>query len=170
MELYIIKYHHDGSLFDLGRLNAKTKTLHDLIQKAFFAGDCALVAHGHGDLQIMLNRFSEATKPFGLSSSLGKTEVLHQPAPNTTSPEPAIVIDDIQLKNVESCMYLASVISCDGSLETEMSSRISKASQAFGTLRYRMLHQHDTRLSTKLEVCSAVVLTSLLYWCESWTL
>ena len=71
-----VRFRHDGSIFDLRRLSAKTKTLNSLIQEALFADDCALMAHKPGDLQAMLNSFSDASKQFGLSISLGKTEVL----------------------------------------------------------------------------------------------
>lgn len=165
-----IRYRLDGSLFDLRRLTAKTKSLQALLQEVLFADDCALVAHAESDLQMMLDRFSEASKLFGLTVSLGKTEVLHQPAPNTHPPAPSIVIDDTPLANVEHFKYLGSTISCDGSLDKEIASRIGKASQALGRLRTRVLNQHNIRLSTKLKVYNAVVLPSLLYGCETWTL
>ena len=72
-----IHYRLDGSLFDLRRLRAKTKNLQTLLQEVLFADDCALVAHAEQDLQRMLDCFSEASKLFGLTISLGKTEVLH---------------------------------------------------------------------------------------------
>ena len=78
-----ICYRLDDSLFDLRRLAAKTKSLQSLHQEVLFADDCALVAHTESDLQLMLDRFSSASKLFGLTVSLGKTKVLHQPAPNT---------------------------------------------------------------------------------------
>jgi hypothetical protein len=69
---------------------AKTKTLTELIQEALFADDCALMAHRPDALQVMLNKFSESSKLFGLTISLAKTEVLFQPAPeNNTSPPPS---------------------------------------------------------------------------------
>ena len=55
----------------------------------------------------MINKFLEASKAFGLTISLSKTEVLYQPAPNTTSVEPNISIDDTPLANVDSFNYLA---------------------------------------------------------------
>ena len=118
----------------------------------------------------MLDRFSDASKLFGLTISLGKTEVLHQPAPSTNPLAPTIVINDTQLKNVEHFKYLGSTISCDGSLDKEIDAWISKASQASGRLRNKVLSQHNIRLSTKLKVYTAVVLPSLLYGCETWTL
>ena len=128
------------------------------------------MAHDHSELQLTLDHFSEASKLFGLTISLGKTEVLHQPAPQINHPVPSISIDGTQLANVESFKYLGSTISHDGSLDKEIAARISKASQALGRLWNRVLNQHNIRLLTKLKVYNAVILPSLLYGCESWSL
>ena len=164
-----IRYRLDGSLFDLRSLSAQTKSFLDFIQEVLFADNCALVAHTESDLQLMLDRFSDASKLFGLTISLGKTEVLHQPAPSTNPLAPTIVIKDTQLKYVEHFKHLGSTISCKDSLDKEIDARISKASQALGRLRNKVLSQHNIRLSTKLKVYTAVVLPSLLYGCETWT-
>ena len=92
---------------------------------------------------------------------------LHQ---TPTPPAPTIVIDDTTFTNVEHFKYLGSTISCDGSLDKELGTRIGKASQALGRLRNRVLNQHNITLSTKLKVYNAVVFPSLLYGCETWTL
>ena len=127
------------------------------------------MARKSGDLQAMLNSFSDASKQFDLTISLGKTEMFFQRAPNSVAPQPAIFIDDVELKVVDSFKYLGSMISNDGSLDKEIASRISKASQALGRLRNRLLNHHNVTLDTKLKVCRAVVLSSLLYGCETWT-
>ena len=61
------------------------------------------------------------------------------------------------------------MISVDGSLDKEIASRISKASQTLGHLRNRLLNHHNVTLDTKLKVYRAFVLSSLLYRCETWT-
>ena len=71
-----IRYRPDGSVFDLRRLAAKTKTSVKLILEALFADDCALMAHDENHLQKIVNHFAKASKIFGLTISLGKTEVL----------------------------------------------------------------------------------------------
>ena len=144
-----IRFLYDGSIFDFRRLSAKTKTLNSLIQEALFADDCALMAHKPGDLQAMLNSFSDASKKFGLTISLGKTEVLFQRAPSSVAPQPAIFIDDVELKVVDSFKYLGSMISIDGSLDKEIASRISKASQALGRMRNRLLNHHNVPWTQK---------------------
>lgn len=164
-----IKYRTDGSLFDLRRLNARTKTIEKLILDALFADDCALMAHTEDHLQTILNCFADASKLFGLTISLGKTEVLVQAAPNTVKPNPVITIDNTQLTCVDNFKYLGSNISSDGSLDKEITSRIQKACQALGKLRVKVLQRHSISLSTKIKLFKAIVLTSLLYGCESWT-
>ena len=147
-----VRFCYDGSIFDLRQLSAKTKTLNRLIREALFADECALMAHKPGDLQAMLNSFSDASKQFGLTISLGKTEVLFQRAPNSVTPQPAIFIDDVELKVVDSFIYLGSIISNDGSLDKEIAPRISKVSQAVGRLRNRLLNHHNVTMDTKLKV------------------
>ena len=163
-----LKYRLDGSLFDLRRLNAKSKTLERLILEALFADDCALCT-SEPDLQTIVNRFAEAARLFGLTISLNKTEVLHQPAPGSPAIPPTICIDGTQLKVVDQFKYLGSTISSDGSLDKEITARISKASQSMGRLRSRVLNHKNITLTTKIKVYKAVVLTSLLYGCETWT-
>ena len=125
--------------------------------------------HKPGDLQVMLSKFSEAANQFGLTISLGKTEVLFQPAPNSNAPQPTLTIEDTELKTVDSFKYLGSVISNDTFLDTQISARIGKPSQALGRLRNMLLYHHSVTLATKLKVYSVVVLSSLLYGCETWT-
>ena len=119
------RYRLDGSVFDLRRLAAKTKSLFDLRQEALFADDCALVTHEDSDLQLVL-------------LSISKTQV--------------ITIDNTQLANVESFKYLGSIISQDDTLNREVDTHIGKASQAIGRLRNRVLSHHNVRQSTKLIV------------------
>ena len=108
------------------------------------------------DLQLMLDRFSQSAKLFGLTISLEKTEVLHQPAPGGNSTAPVITIDTTQLANVESYKYLGSIISQDGTVDREVDARIGKASQAPRRLGNRVLNHHNVHLSRKLKVYIAV--------------
>ena len=166
-----LRYRLDGSLFDLCRLTAKTKTVKKTVLKALFADACALLAHRQSDLQIIINKFAEASRLFGL----GKTEVLFQPAPTAVVQRPIIsldgtqlkTVDGTQLKTVDDFKYLGSVISSDGSLDKEINARICKASQALSRPKTRVLSQHNIRQSTKLKVYRAVFLTSLLSGCET---
>ena len=76
-----IRFRTDGSLFNLRRLLAHTKTIEELITELLFTYDYVLFAHTEESLQHNVNRFSDAAKNFGLIISLKKIEVLYQPPP-----------------------------------------------------------------------------------------
>ncbi|XP_076035363.1 uncharacterized protein LOC143021640 [Oratosquilla oratoria] len=80
-----LRFRFEGSMFYLRRLNAKTKTTEKLVLEAFCADDCALMAHKESDLQLIVDKFDEAARLFGLTISLGNKEVLFQPTPTSTS-------------------------------------------------------------------------------------
>ena len=165
-----VRYRCDGRFFDLRRLKAKTKAL-DALVRDFLFYDCALAALNEPDLQELATCLSTAAKAFGLTISLLKTEVMLQPAPGLSPPEPSIVIEDATLKkNVETLTYLGSCLSSTCSMDKEVSSRLAKAGASFAKLWNRVWGVRGITLRTKLAVYKAVVVTSLLYGCETWTL
>ena len=67
-----IRYRTDGKLFNLRRLQAKTKVSEDLVNDLLFADDCALNTHSQADMQQCVNSFSQACDDFGLTISIKK--------------------------------------------------------------------------------------------------
>ena len=110
-----IRFRTDGSLFNLRRLLARTKTSEELITELLFADDCALPSHMEEALQYIVNRFSDAAKNFGLTIYLKKTEELYQLPPRVAYSPPHISIDGTNLNAVEHFTYMGSVISNDAS-------------------------------------------------------
>lgn len=165
-----IRFRTDGRFFDLRRLKAKTKVLEALVRDFLFADDCALAALNEPDLQELATCLASAAKAFGLTISLRKTEVMLQPAPNISLPEPAIEIEGTKLNNVDSFTYLGSTLTSSCSMDKEVSCRLGKAGASFGRLWTRVWGERGIKQATKLAVYKAVVITSLLYGCETWTL
>ena len=141
-------------------------TIRDLL----FADDCALAACTEEDLQRLCDSFSNASRRFGLTISIKKTEVLYQPARGNAYVPPSISIEGKQLKAVDNFKYLGSTVSNNGSIDAEITSRVAKATGAYGRLSKRLWSNRDIRLQTKVAVYKAAVVTSLLYGCETWTL
>ena len=164
-----IRYQMDGSIFNLRRLQAKTKIKNQPIREFLFADDCALGSSSEVAMQSSLDSFASACQHYGLTISTQKTEVLHQPAPRCTHPEPEIHVNDVTLKNVDKFVYLGSTINRASTIDDEVDLRISKASQSFGRLKTSVWDRRGLTLKTKLQVYNAVILTILLYACETWT-
>lgn len=163
-----IRFRTDGKLFNLRRLQAKTKVQKDSVRDFLFADDCALNAATEGQMQESMNSFSTACKNFCLTISTKKTEVLHQPAPQKPYIEPVITVDGEPLKTVDKFTYIGSTLSRSVNIDDEVETRIAKASSAFGRLRDSVWERRGIKQATKLKVYQAVVLPTLLYACETW--
>ena len=164
-----INYHTDGSVFNLRRLLTKTKVTSDTVNDFLFADDCSLNAASEADMQHSIDKFAEACNNFGLTISTKKTEVMHQPAPGKTYTEPNITINGQWLNVVDKYTYLGSTLSRNLVIDDEVNARCAKASAAFGRLHKNVLNRRGITLETKTKVYWAIVLTTLLCGCESWT-
>lgn len=80
-DLYI-RTRSDRDLFNLRCMKAKNRTQEQLIQELLFADDSALVTHSLQAMQDLLTAFAEASKRFGLTINIKKTEVLFQDTHN----------------------------------------------------------------------------------------
>ena len=165
----MIRFRQDGGIFNLQRLKARSKVSSLLLRELLFADDCALLAYTEDDLQSMLDDFAKAAARYGLTISIKKTEVMYQPKPGSPPKDPVIKIGNDQLKVVHKFCYLGGFLSQNALIDDEITSRIGKASAAFGRLHHRLWSDHGIRLNTKIGVYRTVVLTSLLYGSESWT-
>nr|VZI00949.1 unnamed protein product [Spirometra erinaceieuropaei] len=96
---------------------------------------------------------------------------MHQPPPNSaTAPNaPQINVNGTRLQMVENYPYLESTLFRNIKIDDEVANRISKASQAFGRLQSTVWNRHGLQLSTKLKMYKAVILPTLLYGAETWT-
>ena len=138
-----IRYRFDGNIFNLRRLQAKTKVQTDVLDELLYADVITI--------------------------STKKTEVVHQPAPGKPYNEPTITVNGQKLKVVDKFTYLGSTLSRAVHIDDEITARIAKASVAFGRLRANVWERNGIKLDTKLKVYKAVVLPTLLYACETWT-
>jgi len=166
-----IQTRHDADLFKVSQFQAKTKTSQKIVREMLFADDSALVAHEEESMQVLVDRFSAAAKQFSLKINIRKTECLYQPVKNVNPvPSPKeINVEGEGLVQCKNFVYLGSTISSNARLEHEISLRMGKASAAYGLLKTRLWENHRVTTRIKCKVYRAVVLSSLLYGAETWT-
>ena len=164
-----IRYRFDGNIFNLRRLQAKTKVKTDVLDELLYADDMDKNANTEAKMQRAMDQVSQSCDNYDLTISTKKTEVVHQPAPGKPYNEPTITVNGQKLKVVDKFTYLGSTLSRAVHIDDEITARIAKASVAFGRLRANVWERNGIKLDTKLKVYKAVVLPTLLYACETWT-
>ncbi|KAL9961518.1 hypothetical protein ACROYT_G030473 [Oculina patagonica] len=143
-----IRYQYNGKLFNRKlfnprRLQAVTKVKETVLRDFLFADDCAVNASNKQEMQALNKQYHK----------------------------PQITVNGQTLQAVESFTYgyLGSTLSRNANIDAEINNRVSKVCSAFGRLREKVWERRGISLNTKLKVYHAVVLTTLLYGCETWT-
>ena len=134
-----------------------------MISALQYANDAAFPCLTADGLQRSLV-MSETYLRAGLIINTTKTEIL-----STSSPDaPTFSINGSQLKNSENFTYLGSNISFSGDVTNEIQRHINLASSAFDRLNKRVFGNIDLTIHTKIAVYNAVVISTILYGCETW--
>ena len=161
-----IRYRFDGKLFNLRRLQAKSKVQTEVLDEFLFADDMAKGAPTDEKVQKSVDQVSDSCDSYDLTISIKKTEVEYQQAPGKPYKEPTITVKGQRLQVIDKFTYLGSTLSRVVHIDNEVNARIAKASAAFGQLRGSIWDQSGIRLDT---TCRSVVLPTLLYACKTWT-
>ena len=131
-----IRYRFDGKLFNLRRLQAKSKVKTEVLDEFLFADDMAKGAPTEEKMQKGVDQVSDSCDSYDLTISIKKkTEVVYQPAPGKPYKEPTITVKGQRLQVVDKIIYLGSTLSRVVHIDDEVNARIAKASAAFGRLR-----------------------------------
>ena len=130
-----IRYCFDGKLFNLRRLQAKSKVQTEVLDEFLFADDMAKGAPTEEKMQKGVDQVSDSCDSYDLTISIKKTEVVYQPAPGKPYKEPTIRVKGQRLQVVDNFTYLGSTLSRVVHIDDEVNARIAKASAAFGRLR-----------------------------------
>ena len=130
-----------------------------------YADDMALLSDNWSDLVSMLESLSSCCGKLGLT--IHQT-VLPPDRPDIQLPQ---TVQPIQrgesIEVVSSFQYLGSIVQDNCGLDTEVDSRICKASAAFQSLSRILWYQRKIRTSTKVRILNSVILPTLLYGLEN---
>ena len=134
-----------------------------------FADNMAKGAPAEEKTQKGVDQVSDSCDSYDLTISIKKTEEVYQPAPGKPYNEPTITVKGQRLQVADKFTYPGSTLARVVHIGDEVNARITKASAAFGRLRGSIWGRNGIRLDTKLNVYRSVVLPTLLYTCETWT-
>lgn len=120
-----------------------------------------------GELQEITTRLEEAARAYGIEISAEKSKILvsshkHLPSPNIT-------INGQMLEEVKDFKCLGSFVSADGSSTKEIKTRIGIATSAMTRLA-GIWKSNAISFQAKVRLYKSLVLSTLLYGFESWTL
>ena len=167
-----IQARHNANLFKVSQFKALTLTTINLVREMLFADDSAIVTHSSEDRQYLSDHFAKAATQFSLKINIKKTECLYQPV-KLASPPPKDDIITINNNPLASCTdfkYLGSIMSSNNKIDIEIVNKMGKASTAFAKLQDRLWKNKHVSINVKYKVYRAVVLSTLLYGGETWTI
>ena len=118
---------------------------------------------------VLTDRISGACDIVGFTISTEKTKVVYQPYPGKPHQKPNISVKGEVVNNVDKFTYLGSTLSCQANIDEEVKCSIAKISSAFGRRQTIVWERRGIRLSSKLKVYQVVIINTLLYACEVWT-
>ena len=131
-----------------------------------FADDIDLMGGSNSELQDLTDRLARRSDAYGMEVSSEKSKVMVNSINSSTA---NITMNGQQLEEVDSFKYLGSTLTKDGRSTTEIKTRIGIAMAAMARLN-KIWRSRDISFPTKLKLFKSLVLSILLYGCESWTM
>ena len=146
-----------------GSRNGIQWTLWTQLEDLDFADDLALLSHTQAQMQEKTTDLDKLSRSVGLHIHPRKSKIFKA---NTTK-EVTVVVNTEKLEEVDSFIYLGSVIDRKGGTEADIKSRIGKARTAFLALN-KIWKDRKLSMRTKLRLFNSNVKSVLLYGSETW--
>ena len=137
-----------------------------IISNLRFADDIDLMGGNNDELQELTDRLSNSAREYGMEISSEKSKVMVNSGGNTTV---QISMNGQQLEEVMAFKYLGATLTKDGRSTAEIKIRLAIATASMAKLN-KIWSSKDVSFSTKVKLYKTLVLSTLLYGCESWTL
>nr|KAG5714913.1 hypothetical protein BaRGS_000401 [Batillaria attramentaria] len=146
-----------------GRKNGIQWSLWTQLDDLDFADDLALLSHSHSQMQDKTTCLEATSAGTGLKINRKKTELMKI---NTTASTP-VTVGGEPIREVESFVYLGSVVDGQGGTDRDVTARIGKARAAMVMLK-NVWASKVVSIRTKLRIFNSNVKSVLLYGCETW--
>ena len=131
-----------------------------------FADDVMLLTERKEDMEANLKELKKAMSNWGMKIHWGKTKVMMV---SRKGEECKVCVDGEGIEQVQNMKYLGAILSADGTCEEEIEQRVGAAARVIGAMRKEVLERKELKKATKMRVYNAIVLPTMLYGSETWT-
>ena len=104
---------------------------------------------------------------WGMKIHWGRAKVIMV---SRTGDDCKVNVDGQEIAQVEKMKYLGVMLSASGRCDDEIEQRIGAATNVIGAMRKQVQDRREPKKSTKLRLYNAMVMPTLLYGCEMWTM
>ena len=137
------------------------------VQLILFADDIVMVTEKEEDMKTNLGEIKKVMDKWGMKMHLGKTKVMMV---SRTEEDCNLNIEGEDSETVKKLKYLGVMVSSDGLCDEEIEQRVGAAAKVVGAMRKEVLERRELLKKTKLRVFNAMVVPTLIYGCETWTM
>ena len=127
-----------------------------------YADDTTLIAESKEELKSLLMKVKEESKKVGLELNIQETKIM------ASGPITSWKIDGEIVETVADFIFLGSKITADGDCSCGIKRRLLLGRKVMTNLD-SILKSRDITLATKVHLVKAMVLLTVMYGCESWT-
>ena len=131
-----------------------------------FADDVMLLTERKEDMEANLKELKKAMSNWGMKIHWGKTKVMMV---SRKGEECKVCVDGEEIEQVQNMKYLGAILSADGTCEEEIEQRVGAAARVIGAMRKEVLERKELKKATKMRVYNVIVLPTMLYGSETWT-
>lgn len=163
-----VRFRHGRKL--VGDRTAKSRLTKVRIFESQFADDTAIYTTRRDTIVDATAEIARTATDWGMTVSVDKTKGMAVGRNVVDEDVAPLQLENGSVEMVDTFQYLGSCIDASGDMKKEISSRIAKASRAFGCLRKPIFLDKSLSIPTKRAVYCAVVLSVLFYGAETWTL
>ena len=147
----------------LEEAQAGIKTAGRNINNLRYADDTTLMAESEEELKSLLMKVKEGSEKVGLKLNIQKTKIM------ASGPITSWQIDGEKAEKVIDFTLLGSKITVDGDCSHEIKRHLLLGRKAMTKL-VSILKIRDITLPTNVHIVKAMVLSVVMYGCESWTI
>ena len=137
------------------------------VEVLLFADDLMMMAESEEALQHNMQELNDRLEEWEMKANWQKTRVMRIGRKKDVC---NVEVNGQEVEQVEVMKYLGVMISSDGSMDSEVEQRIGMASKMIGAIGRTVLGRKELTKGTKVRVVNAMLIPTLTYGCEAWTL